>query len=152
MSIYYPDIIELQNVPLTYSLCQIQSWFSEQLWKISDDKNQRWKLDKNKKLENKKGVWKSDCEWKFIEKNDGLFCIENTSKQKTVWTLGTLDKVTLETFVEGKGEQLWKKGEPDAEGYFTLENSGIPKVIAAISESRLNIEGNSTSHYLNCQK
>ena len=54
-----------------------------------------------------------------------------------------LAKVTLETF-EDKAEQLWEKGEPDAEGYFTLKNSGIPKAIAAISESRLESKGNMT--------
>ena len=51
-------------------------------------------------------------------------------------------KVIQEVFVEGKTDQLWKKGKPDAEGYFTLENSGVPKVITAISESGLEIKGN----------
>ena len=51
-------------------------------------------------------------------------------------------KVFQEVFVEGKTDQLWKKGKPDAEGYFTLENSGVPKVITAISESGLEIKGN----------
>ena len=43
--------------------------------------------------------------------------------------------------VEVKAEQLWKKGEPDAEGYFTLQNIGEPKVLTAISESSLEIKG-----------
>ena len=34
-----------------------------------------------------------------------------------------------------------KKGEIDAEDYFTLENSGEPKVLTAISESSLEIKG-----------
>ena len=102
---------------------------------------QRWKLDNNM-LKNKAGLWKSDDDWNFIPQNDGLICIENTSKQKMVWTLGALDKVTLETFVEAKVQQLWKKGEPDAEGYFILENSGVSKVLTAISESGLEIKGN----------
>ena len=50
-------------------------------------------------------------------------------------------EVILEDFEEGKAEQLWKKGEPDAEGYFTLQNSGEPKVLTAISESSLEIKG-----------
>ena len=41
----------------------------------------------------------------------------------------------------GKAEQVWKKGEPDAEGYFVLQNSGEPKVLTAISESSLEIKG-----------
>ena len=59
-----------------------------------------------------------------------------------VWTLGELNKVTLETFVQAKVQQLWKKGEPDAEGFITLERSEGPKVITAISESGLEIKGN----------
>ena len=39
-------------------------------------------------------------------------------------------------------DRLWKKGKPDAEGYFTLENDGVPMVITAISESGLEIKGN----------
>ena len=35
-----------------------------------------------------------------------------------------------------------KKGEPDAEGYFTLQNSGEPKVLTAINESSLEIKSN----------
>ena len=50
-------------------------------------------------------------------------------------------EVILEVFEEGKTGQLWKKGEPDAEGYFTLENSEVPKVLTAISESSLEIKG-----------
>ena len=53
------------------------------------------------------------------------------------------DKVIQEVFVEGKADQLWKKGKPDAEGYFTLQNVGVPKVITAISESGLEIKGKS---------
>ena len=55
----------------------------------------------------------------------------------------TIDgKVIQEDFVEGKADQLWKKGKPDSKGYFTLENSGVPKVITAISESSMKIKGN----------
>ena len=50
-------------------------------------------------------------------------------------------KVIQKFLVEGKADQLWKKGEPDAEGYFTLQNSGEPKVLTAISESSLEIKG-----------
>ena len=62
-------------------------------------------------------------------------------------------KVDLEDFEEGKAHQLWKKGEPknfasevfgepDAEGYFTLENFKEPKFMTAINESCLEIRGN----------
>ena len=52
--------------------------------------------------------------------------------------------VDLEDFQEGKAKQLWKKGDPNAEGYFTLENSNVPKVLTADSSSDLKIKGNIT--------
>ena len=55
----------------------------------------------------------------------------------------TIDgKVILEDFEENKFFQLWRKGELDAEDYFTLENAAVPKVLTAISDSSLEIKGN----------
>ena len=68
-----------------------------------------------------------------------MIYIENINRKK-VWGTTNDSKVILEDFEEGKAQQLWKKGEPDAEGYFTLENSGVPKVIT-VSESGLEIKG-----------
>ena len=116
---------------------------------------QRWKLSNNKKLENKKGVWKSDDLWIFQPKDDDLIYINNTSKAKVLGATCntffsksqnkavTLCTVDLEDFEEGKASQLWKKGELDAEDYFILENSKWPKVLTAVSES-LEIKGNIT--------
>merc|ERR1719362_985629 len=98
---------------------------------------QRWKLD-NKKLENKEGVWTSDDLWIFKTKDDDLIYVENTSKTKVLGATSD-GKVILEDFEDGKAHQLWRKGELDAENYFTLENSGVPKVLTAISESSLEI-------------
>ncbi len=53
-------------------------------------------------------------------------------------------KVILEDFEEGKAQQLWKKGEPNADGYFTIENSYVPKIMTAISSETLEIKGNVT--------
>merc|ERR1712226_165296 len=100
---------------------------------------QRWKLDNNKKLENKEGVWTSDDLWIFKTKDDDLIYVENTSKTKVLGATSD-GKVILEDFEEGKAHQLWKKGELEAEDYFTLENSGVPKVLTAISESSLEIK------------
>ena len=59
--------------------------------------------------------------WNFKTKEDDLIYIENILKTKFLAT--TIDgKVTLEDFEENKAEQLWKKGMPNAEGYFTLTN------------------------------
>ena len=99
-------------------------------------------------LENKAGLWRSVDSWIFKTKDDDrLIYIENTSKAKVLETARD-GKVIQEVFVEGKADQLWKKGEPDAEGYFTLENSGVPKVLTAISESDLEIKGNITLRWI----
>ena len=59
-------------------------------------------------------------------------------------------KVTKKNFVDGKAEQLWKKGNPDDEGYFTLEShSKLAKFITATSESDLEIKGNITLRSIN---
>ena len=91
-------------------------------------------------LKDKAGLWKSVDLWLFKPKNDDLISIENTSKGKVLGATSD-GKVIQEFLVEDKAYQLWKKGEPDAEGYFTLQNSGEPKVLTAISESSLEIKG-----------
>ena len=81
--------------------------------------------------------------WIFKPKDDDLIYIEKTSNAKVLGATSD-GKVILEDFEEGKVHQLWKKGELDAEDYFTLENSGVPKVLTAIFESSLEIKGNIT--------
>ena len=99
-------------------------------------------------LENKAGFWKGSDEWNFRTKTNSndLIYIE-----KIVTILGIKKTLILEvkngavTFEldveENKAEQLWKKGEPNAEGYFTLKNSKIPKLLTAISAEILTIQG-----------
>ena len=94
-------------------------------------------------LKNKKGLWKSEEPWNFKTNDDDLIHIENISKTKVLATASD-GQVILEDFEEGKTQQLWKKGELDDEDYYTLENSGVPKVLTAISESSLEIKGNIT--------
>ena len=106
------------------------------------DETKRWKLHNSMKLENQEGVWKSDDLWIFKTKDNDLVYIENTSKTKVLQATSD-GKVIQEVFEEGKAEQLWKKGKPMAQDYFTLEShSEVPKVITAISESVLEIKGN----------
>ena len=78
--------------------------------------------------------WGLDFHWKHLKKK----------------VLGATSdgKVIQEVFVEDKTDQLWKKGKPDVEGYFTLENSGVPKVITAIFKSGLEIKGNITLRWI----
>ena len=57
----------------------------------------------------------SDEEWNFKTKDD-LIYIENISNTKVLGATSD-GEVILEDFEEDKAEQLWKKGEPDNEGY-----------------------------------
>ena len=92
-------------------------------------------------LKNKAGLWKSVDSWIFKPKNDGLISIENTSKRKVLGATSD-GKVIQEVFVEGKADQLWKKGKLDAEGYHTLENSRVIfNILTATSNSSLEIKG-----------
>ena len=95
-------------------------------------------------LKNKAGLWKSVDSWIYRKtKYNDLIYIKNTSKQKVLEA--TSDGNVIEkVFVGGKNGQKWKKGKPDAEGYFTLESHFRPKVITAISERNLEIKGNIT--------
>ena len=52
------------------------------------------------------------------------------------------NEVILEDFEESKVQQLWKKGEPNTEGYFTLGNFNESKLMTAVSTSDLQIKGN----------
>ena len=96
-------------------------------------------------LHNKDGLWTSDDEWNLKTKDD-LIYIENISKTKILGTSND-GEVVLEDFEEDKTDQLWKIGESNAEGYFTLENSKVPKVMTAISSSSLEIKGNRTLRF-----
>ena len=82
--------------------------------------------------------------YNFESKSNGLISIKNTSTTKVLEADTSDGKVIQKDFVKDKAEQLWKKGEPDAEGYFTLENSGVSKFLTAITESGLQIKGNIT--------
>ena len=113
---------------------------------------QRWKLDKYKKLENNEGVWKSDDFWLFKTKDDDLIYIENTSqnnsKTKVLGAKGD-GKVILQDLEEDKAHQLWKKGELDADGFFTLENFKVSKILTATSSKSLELKGNITHSQVN---
>ena len=81
-----------------------------------------------------------ECEWNkwnFEMKNDLIYIQFQTFSRGFATTKQVLEPtsnfyVRLEDLEDDKAEQLWKKGEPDDEGYFTLENSKVPKVMTAI--------------------
>ena len=76
-----------------------------------------------------------------------MICIENINKTK-VWGTTNDSKVILENFEEGKDGQLWKKGEPNAEGYFTLESYNVSKFLTAASLTSLELKGNKTLRWI----
>ena len=81
-----------------------------------------------------------------------MIYIENISKTKVLGYTND-EEIDLVDFEEDKAEQLWKKGEPkdfaseifgepDAEGYFTLENSKEPKFMTtALGTTRFFSQG-----------
>ena len=50
------------------------------------------------------------------------------------------DAAKKEVMVQNNTKQMWKKGEPDSEGYFSLINSHSKKVLTAISEQKLELK------------
>jgi hypothetical protein len=70
-----------------------------------------------------------------------LIYIENNSKEKVLEATND-GKVIQKELVKGKAHQLWKKGKSDPDNYFTLINSGMPKLITAISKTGMAIKGN----------
>ena len=70
-------------------------------------------------------------------------CILNISKNKVLGITNEC-QVNPEDYEEGKTQQLWKKGEPNADGYFTLENCNVTKIMTAnyLNSSILQIKGN----------
>ena len=107
-------------------------FFSAQLWKMHQ-----------LQLKSKQGLWNSFNKWKFKDREVSIY-IENSSKTK-VLGITKDSKVILEVKDEQKDEQLWKKGVPDNEGYFTLENeNGNGKVMTAVSSNGLEIKGSIT--------
>ena len=82
----------------------------------------------------------SNEEWVFKPKTNLIYIQNNLTKK----VLGTANdgQVIPEDYEEGKAQQLWKKGDPNTEGYFTLENFKESKLMTAISPSVLQIKGN----------
>ena len=100
---------------------------------------QLWKFD-GKALKNRK-IFFHFKKWYFKTK-DNLIYIENDSYNK-VLEASNGAKVIEEDYEEGKTEQLWKMGKPNAEGYFTLENCKVPKLLTGtFAQYSLRIEGN----------
>ena len=103
-------------------------------------------------LENKAGFWKGSHEWNFRTKMNSVdliyieYIISSGPPLNITQTLILEAKngaVAFELDIEeNKAEQLWKKGQPNAKDFFTLENCKVPRVLTASSSSKLEIIGN----------
>ena len=93
-------------------------------------------------LHNKGKIWESDEKWAFKRQTIDLIYIENISTKKVLGSTNHL--VSQEDYVKGKAQQLWKKGEPNAEGYYTLETSSGTNIMTAVTSKVLVIKGNIT--------
>ena len=94
-----------------------------------------------------------EVDWIFIENtskskvlgatNDGEVILEVEKKIVKDTNEKDDEKDEDEKDEDDNEEQLWEKGEPNAEGYFTLENCNVPaKFLTAISSTRLSLKGN----------
>ena len=96
---------------------------------------QLWKLD-NETLINKGGIWKSKEIWKFSGHSSAVN-IENTSKNTLL--RATSDDLVCE--VDAAATPIWKKGDPNVEGFYTLTSLKSQKVLTAASDESLEMRG-----------
>ena len=90
-------------------------------------------------LRNKANIWKSNDTWRF--KPEDLVYIEDISNDQ-VLTITNENIVKKEIMMQNDARQIWKKGEVDKEGYFTLSDRHSKKVLTAVSAQNLIIDGN----------
>ena len=115
-------------------------YFSDQLklWRLGD-----WKDKVGTAFLNKADRWQSAEDWFFLNHldDDLVIYIGNASNNKFLGVMHD-GEVIQEDFAAGKQGQLWKKGSLNAEGYFTLENSEMPKFLTATPDNNLEITKN----------
>ena len=110
----------------------------KQLWKFEEKilKNKNW-------IDTEKNNWEhKDKEWSTSKKGS-LIYIQNDLK---VLALKSSNKVELEvkddSLIGDKDyRQLWRKGTPNIEGYFTLENYQSKTFMTATSDVDLEVKG-----------
>ena len=84
-------------------------------------------------LENKEKGNFSSTVWKFKKQNNqaDFFYIEDDSTKKVLQaTSGNKVKLAKKVTLPGSG-QLWKKGNPNIEKYYTLKNSDFSRFLTA---------------------
>ena len=80
-----------------------------------------------------KWIFKINGDLIYIEKSSSLN--SRNLRISKVFETKSNGKVRLKDLEEDKAEQLWKTGVPNAEGYFTLENSKVKKFMTAMTAS-----------------
>ena len=85
---------------------------------------------------NKGGIWTSKEIWKFSDHSSAVN-IENTSKNTLL--RATSDDSVCE--VDAAATPIWKKGDPNADGYFTLTSLKSQKVLTAVSDESFEMRG-----------
>ena len=89
------------------------------------------------KLINKEGLWTSNDDWQVLEKEDTKICIVNLSKHKVL--SAKHNSVKVKVLEQDNLGQIWKKGVPNNEGYFTLTSVTSPKVLTASPAKELEV-------------
>ena len=118
-----------------------------------------WKLDrKTKTLTNQRNEWKSQGKWIFEPKSPPNYKIINLEGEtiqevkqvgnrtetvgKFVRTFLSIDDNSNDRVIEkSDGNQVWKKGDVDSNGYFTLSDPSSGKFISSISANELALKG-----------
>ena len=109
---------------------------------LLSDSSQLWKLDGGE-LKNKADKPILDKKWNITTKKTDI-SIVNILDRNLVIGISNNGTVIEEDFVDGKPGQVWKRGKPDAEGYFSLKDSKSSKILTATSSSNLEVIGNHT--------
>ena len=116
----------------------MQKWISGKLWTIEDNK-----------LVSNSDVWQSNHQWNLNETNpnETMVYIENKLTNKTLFVIGNNTTVTEKILAQNESKQMWKKGVPNHEGYFSLtypeSNKVQPKVLTATNDvTSFEIKGN----------
>ena len=104
--------------------------FTEQLWRYKSSTKrlenrqhildtQRWKLEDDEKLKNKKGQGWPDS-WDFVIEANGIKIRNKAMSTEFFGSTITASGLQVLTNVDSNSALLWIKGDEDADGYFTL--------------------------------
>ena len=114
------------------------------------DPSQLWKFFENGTLLNKK-TNKTDDDWIFEEateknwQNEILIRIKKKFDNTTLLGGFGSKAIANETFVKDRHVQLWKRGQSNKEGYYSLKNSESQKFMTSKSTDSFWLEGKSIS-------